>query len=512
MGTLADYFRSAGLPAVPSFAEDIHMRFKPFDHQVGDLTHMAQFTRSGIFNEPGTGKTLSMQGYGLWLAAQGNKVVYIMPPILTSQFHGSLARSYPNYDKHISCGILQGTPKQREKLIDSWGVNWPDLLIMSYRMFVDYHVQMKEQHGYTCVVVDEATAVKTASSQLHNAVKIFAGKQDESNGVVLVTGSPVDTNVMDAYGLIAIITPDRYGSKRMFDRMHCIYAIGTPFQMVLGYQNYPVLNQSLFAQGRRIKKADVSDLPPRLITEIQVTLSKPHRELYKRIVEERIAEIGDRVLDMTEQSALYQGVQRIVLNPEQFTDQVIESEALVELDALLETLDGKKVVIYAWFQSSIEKLQLRYKHLNPATLYGKTVGSKREGEKMKFINDPTCKLIIANPRSGGVGVDGFQDVSSHVVFAEVCPFPGVFQQAIDRLHRTGQKAEAVNVYILVPAGTIAVKLRNDLIKKDYQQELAVQDKRAVLTALMGGDGLKGSLDSLSYAIEEKEVDSLPEAA
>jgi len=57
-----------------------------------------------------------------------------------------------------------------------------------------------------------------------------------------------------------------------------------------------------------------------------------------------------------------------------------------------------------------------------------------------------------------------------------------------------------------------VKLRNDLIKKDYQQELAVQDKRAVLTALMGGDGLKGSLDSLSYAIEEKEVDSIQEAA
>jgi hypothetical protein len=72
------------------------------------------------------------------------------------------------------------------------------------------------------------------------------------------------------------------------------------------------------------------------------------------------------------------------------------------------------------------------------------------------------------------------------------------------LHRTGQKAEAVNVYILVPAGTIAVKLRNDLIKKDYQQELAVQDKRAVLTALMGEGGIRGSLDSLSYAIEEND--------
>jgi SNF2 family DNA or RNA helicase len=128
---------------------------------------------------------------------------------------------------------------------------------------------------------------------------------------------------------------------------------------------------------------------------------------------------------------------------------------------------------------------------------------------MKFINDPTCKIIIANPRSGGVGVDGFQDVSSHVVFAEVCPFPGVFQQSIDRLHRTGQQAESVNVYILVPSGTISVKLRNDLVKKDYQQELAVRDKRAVLTELMGGSGISGSLDSLSYLLP---IDKRQEAA
>jgi SNF2 family DNA or RNA helicase len=527
MTTLADYFRSAGLPAVPEFAETIKMRFAPFEHQIADLNHMATFTRAGLYNEPGTGKTMPVQAYGIWLASQGNRVVYVMPPVLVAQFVGTLGKSYPGYDKYISSGILQGTPKQRGKLINSWEGKWPDILVMSFRMFVDYHKQLKEEQGYTCVVVDEATAVKSPSSQLHNCVKIFGGNhRNDSNGVVLMTGSPIDTNVVDAYGLIAIVTPDRYGSKKMFERTHCIFAkkviTGADgeeknyFNQIVAYQNYDVLNQALFLQGRRVKKSDVSDLPPRLITEIPVTLNRSHRELYQKAVDERMIEIGEQVIDMTTQSALYQSMQRLLLNPDQFTDQAIENEVLITLDALLETLEGKKVVIYAWFQSSVEKLKLRYEHLNPATLYGKTVGSKREAEKMKFINDPTCRIIIANPRSGGVGVDGFQDVSSHVVFAEVCPFPGVFQQSIDRLHRTGQKAESVNVYILVPTGTVAVKLRNDLVKKDYQQELAVRDKRTILSALMGDEGVRGSLDSLSYAVEavddSKEVDSYLEAA
>jgi SNF2 family DNA or RNA helicase len=416
--------------------------------------------------------------------------------------------------------VFQGTPKTREKLAESWQGNWPDLLIMSFKMFVQYHKELKDKRGYTCVVVDEATSVKSPSSQLHNAVKTFGGNhRDNSNGIVLMTGSPIDTNVIDAYGLIATVTPDRYGSKKMFERIHCVFSSfgnNSQFKTVVAYMNYEVLNTSLFLQGRRVKKADVSDLPPRLITELSVSLGRAHQALYKKIVDERLAEIGDKVLDMTEQSALYQGVQRLILNPEQFTDQEFDNEALIAMDALLDTLDGKKVVMYAWFQSSVEKLKLRYKHLNPATLYGKTVGSKRESEKMKFINDPSCQLIIANPRSGGVGVDGFQDVSSHVIFAEVCPFVGVFQQSIDRLHRTGQKAESVNVYIVVPTNTIAVKLRNDLVKKDMQQEMAVRDSRTLLHTLMGEDGVQGSLDILSYEIvvddDEKVIDTLLQAA
>ena len=110
--------------------------------------------------------------------------------------------------------------------------------------------------------VDEATSVKTPSSSLHKAVKKFVGKDnDQSNGLVLMTGSPIENKLTDAYGLISLLTPARYGSYRSFERMHCILSYGQ-FPKVVGFMNEDYAYESLYLRGRRVLKKDVSDLPP----------------------------------------------------------------------------------------------------------------------------------------------------------------------------------------------------------------------------------------------------------
>jgi SNF2 family DNA or RNA helicase len=522
--TLADYYRAAGI-FVPAFAEHVVMNPKkiPFPHQVSGLKVLATYDRSLLLDDPGTGKTITAQAYALWLAAQGNRGVLVMPPVLLEQFQASLADSYRGYEQFIRCEILAGTPQKRDRLTTGWDqsdAGWPELVLMSPKMFVKYREELQARK-FNFGIFDEATiiGIKTPSSQMHKAVKTFAGNSmRDSNGIVLMTGTPVETNVPDAYGLIAIVTPNRYGSQTTFEKFHCVFAEvafldneGTERvrKQVVGYRNLELLHESLMLQGRRVKKSDVNkDLPPRLITEIPITLSRAHRDLYDKLVNERMLEIGDRVLDYTNASAMYQAMQRVLLTPERFTTDKIENAILEGLDTIVESLGGKKLIVYAWYQESVAMLEKRYAHLNPAVINGRTSEKQRSIQKMKFVEDPTCLMVIANPRSGGVGIDGWQDVCSHVAFVEVCPFVGTFQQAISRLHRTGQKADAVNVYILVAKATIAVKLRNDLIKKDAHQEAVVRDKRTILAALRGDGGLQGSLDEVDFEQEienEKEL-------
>lgn len=505
---LSEYYKLAKIPDPPAWAKEIEMPSKCFDHQLGDLQHIASLTRCGLFNDPGLGKTRPLQAYALWLVTLGNKVVVTMPPGLMIQFKQSLLTTFKGCEKYVTSAILAGTPAARNKLTDSWDRDrWPDILIVSYDMFVKYHLTMIGK-SYSCVIVDEAQAVKTPGTKIHRAVKFFAGDNDEhSNGVVLCTGTPIETKPEDAYGFFAICMPNRYGSFKAFEQLHIDkvsvpkydYSFSPPrivgrFEKILGYKNLDYLNHGLKSLGRRVKREDAFDLPPRIITEIPISLSSEHQELYDTIVNERLIEIGDRMIDMTTASALYQAMQRAIMCPESYCEKPPNNAVVAQIDTLLTSLEGRKVVIYCWYRESIEKLKAYYSKLNPAVLYGSI--TNKEPEKQKFLNDDSCRLLIANPKSGGVGVDGLQTVSSHIIFAEMMPFVGTFQQSVARVHRKGQKEASVNIYVLVPEKTIAVKLRNNLVKKDQLQEEIMQDKRTILQDLMGKEGIQGSLDDI----------------
>jgi hypothetical protein len=338
--------------------------------------------------------------------------------------------------------------------------------------------------------------IKTPSSTLHKSVKKFAGKDNaQSNGLLLMTGSPIENNLTDAYGLIALLTPSRYGSYRSFERIHCLMTYGR-FPQIIGYTNQDYAWESLYLKGRRVTKKEAVDLPPRLISEIQVSLADRHLELYKRLVTERVLELGDAVIDATTASSLYQKVQRMLVCPETFHDGkwTTENTLITALDELIHSLGGRKLLLFCWYTDSIRKLAMRYSHLNPATLYGEVTGKEREQMKQKFISDNSCRLMIANPRSGGVGVDQLQTVCSHVAFIEPISVPGLLEQAVSRLHRTGQQSESVNIYLFTAMKTVAVKLRNNLVAKEAAANSVVRDSKVLLAELMGEEGIVGAIE------------------
>lgn len=531
--TLADFWDAANIPEAPAWARKLKLGKFPFQHQIGDLNHLAQSARSGLWNDPGLGKTFPAQAHILWLTSLGNKAICVMPPVLVQQFGKSFHQNFPGIGAHVQIEVFVGDVEARNRQIDHWNrAGWPQILVMSNDLFAGKskkeldslirkrvkagakkgisaeaagitseadtaNVELWLKKGYNHVLLDEATSVKSPSSDLHKAIKQFVGKDDEtSNGLTLMTGSPIENTLDDAYGLIALLTPDRYGSWRAFERIHCVLTYAFKYPKTIGYQNHEFLWQSLYLKGRRVTKKDALDLPPRMVTEFQIELAKPHMDLYKRLLHFRMLEIGDRVIDATTAGSLYQKTQRMLLCPEHFQEDEwkTENRLLTALDELVHSLGGRKLLLFAWYTESIQKLAQRYEKLNPTLLYGEVTGTMREEAKKRFIEDPKCKLMICNPRSGGVGVDGLQMVCSHVAFIEPIGIPGLFEQAISRLHRTGQKEESINIYMFTALRTVAVKLRNDLVRKEAAANSVVRDSKTMLRDLMGDEGIVGSLE------------------
>jgi hypothetical protein len=70
-----------------------------------------------------------------------------------------------------------------------------------------------------------------------------------------------------------------------------------------------------------------------------------------------------------------------------------------------------------------------------------------------------------NPTSGGVGVDGLQNVCHHMLFMEIPTVSKDFWQGVARLERPGQRF-VTDVRIATALGTVQVHLRKKLVEND----------------------------------------------
>lgn len=492
--TLADYYFEAGVDPSPPWAREIVLAnsrtgepVRPRWHQITGLKLTFQFPnlRSALYDDMGTGKTLIAQAYAIWNAWAGNRVLCLMPPVLCDQFMRSLVKSFPGIHKHLRLGLYRGDIKKRNQLIGRWYPdNLPQIACTSFNLFRDEFMLFESFLNSEVLVIDEAKPLTGINSQIRSAIDRFMGPEGEKAALIM-TGTPTYKDITDLYGLIKFVTPQVYPSQMAFDREHVKYAqittkgqnrkgqlVDRPIQIVDSVHNLALVYDNLYLQARRVEKKNVLELKP--IEEItrEFSLSDEHRRLYKKLVDERLLMFSDgSMLDITLSARVRATCMRAVSNPRQYLQLEEDSTWAEALDELLEEINVKKnkVVIFAYYRETIELLAKRYKELKPAVIYG---GSNSNKEKEKFIGEAKCRLLIANYESGGVGLDGLQDVCFNAIAAEPITIPGLYKQARDRLWRSGQK-ESVMFYSLVALKTIYVKTVKDMLERESQNLQAV---------------------------------------
>ena len=122
------------------------------------------------------------------------------------------------------------------------------------------------------------------------------------------------------------------------------------------------------------------------------------------------------------------------------------------------------MILFVNFRETVARYTEFFADLNPATMNGDLSPTQRKAMTEKFLHDPTCRLLVANPRSAGAGFN-FQGVSHTVIFAEPTGSPGEFKQAMDRVVRPGQLWQC-NIYVLKALETLAPNAIRNMLKRD----------------------------------------------
>ena len=480
--TLKQFFQEAQIGGIPDWFGDIVLRhrkikdFKPRFEQIQDLNMMFVYSnlRSGLFNEQGTGKTLPGQAFAIYHAAKGNRCVCLMPRSLLVQFETNLYFTFQGIEKHIRSEIYHGDKEKRDATVGRWAqFGAPEIALTNYHVFAKEFMLFRH-FDYNAMLADESKVLSNPDAAQYMAIQEFLGDEG-ARYFVPMNGTPAGNTLADLYGNIKMLTPWVYKDRQDFDNKHIIYkrirvrinnngnANGLRrrnVNVIEDYDNLDELTENLYLQSRRTEKTSLN-LPPLEEIPVPFELSPAHQEAYDQFINERMMEFDDgSILDGTSSAGLRTAAFQSIVRPD-----ILGVNEVSMLFELIETLiegAGGKVFIMAHYQKTVEALRDYFKALNPAVIYGKTRNIDRE--KQKFINEPTCKVLIVNFESGGVGLDGLQDVCCTGIVAEPTTVPKQYDQARDRLHRGGQ-VNPVHMYFPKARGTVFVKAMNDLRKK-----------------------------------------------
>ncbi|OAX56909.1 SNF2 family domain/helicase [Xanthomonas translucens pv. poae] len=148
--------------------------------------------------------------------------------------------------------------------------------------------------------------------------------------------------------------------------------------------------------------------------------------------------------------------------------------------------EGKKVLIWTIFTSTVRKLRDVLAHHNPALIYGK-IGmgeaydlSTRQGNLARFKSDPNCRVMIANPAAASEGISLHMHCHD-AIYVDRSYNATHFLQSIDRIHRLGLPADVLTtVYVIqnrLPAGigSIDVSVSRRLGQKIRAMEKLLED-------------------------------------
>lgn len=457
--------------------------FPLYPFQVEVVNDLAPRLRSGLYLHPGLGKTAVSTHCALYkmIVGEVGGALGIMPPLLVTQWARWLSRIRHKDGRPLRVTKYQGAPVLRRALdLDV------DFLLMGVQIFKkDFCTSTKHLNGYVeygttdpvpgkklHVIMDEAQAIKNVGSGIyHNYRDLVEGGSHQ-----LLTGTPLNVPE-DAYAYINLVSPGIYRNLVDFNNCH-VWATDI-FNKPSEYVNLELLTGNLLFNSVLKTKEDVlPDLPECTISDIEYELDGPHIALYRKLAQNKLLEWKDEEkLDVTQATALYHALGQIVCQWHYFgQDEALKSKVYSLIEEVLEDLGDRKLIIFSNYQRTNEEVVRR---LKCPGIWGQMSPGQKQRNLNKFLDDPKCRVLAANPLAAGQGVDGCQHVCQDVFYTEPPITPSHWVQSLSRVHREGQR-NAVTVRMAVAKGTLQRHLVNQLAEKE-KLIMPVQKAIAYLT-------------------------------
>jgi SNF2 family DNA or RNA helicase len=349
------------------------------------------------------------------------------------------------------------------------------------------HRQILSKYKFGYAVLDEGQFIKNPDAKVTQTC--FAIRASHR---IVLSGTPLENRQLDLWSIFRYLLPGLLGSRTAFETAIATDRAGTLSRLRAQLAPFMV---------RRTKAEVASELPPKQEMELICPLTDVQRAEYARICNEGLSRLGDDVgAAMREKSfgflALLTRLRQVCCDPDMLPWRKSPLADSGKITLLIEKLaeivgSGHKVVIFSQFVMLLDRvkeaLARHFPDLPRHELTGMTLD--RQKPVQSFQAAEGAAVMLVSLKAAGTGIT--LHAADYVFLLDPWWNPAVEAQAVDRVHRLGQKS-TVFVYRMVTAGTIEERI-----------EALKASKKNLFNQVVGG--LDGDFDLSRHFVSLREL-------
>ena len=454
------------------------MKYKPHSYQQYATQWILEKEKSGLLMDMGLGKTvitLTAINELLYDYFDIAKVLVIAPLRVAQSTWDEEAKKWDHL-KHLKISKVLGSEKSRIEALKEQA----DIYIIN-RENVKWLAELYQKNWpFDMVVIDELSSFKSPKAQRFKTLKKV---RPLIKRIIGLTGTPAPNGLIDLWSQIYLLDGGhRLGKTITGYRERYFLPDKRNRDVIFSYKPKEGAEEAIYKKLSDIcismKSRDYLNMPERVDNSISVKLSGKVKKQYEQMEKDLLLQLRDS--DVVADSAAVLTNKLLQLSNGAVYDEngdikEIHDEKLKALGDVIETANGKPVLVFYSYKHDLKRIKEHLKNKNVREL--------KSAKDIKDWNSGDIEVVLTHPASAGHGLN-LQAGGNIIVWFGLTWSLELYQQANARLHRQGQK-ETVIIHHLMAKGTIDEDVMRALKNKETGQEALLSAVKARIERIKG---------------------------
>ena len=456
------------------------MQYNPHDYQKHVIEYIEKHPVSAVFLDMGLGKT------SITLTAINNLLldyfavhkVLVIAPLRVAKNTWSAEINKWDHLNDLKYSIVVGTPAERKNALKADA----DIYIINRENIPWLTEYMGTAFDFDIVVIDELSSFKNYQAKRFKALMKV---RPSVKRIVGLTGTPSSNGLMDLFAEFKLLDMgERLG--RFIGQYRNTYFMPDKRngQVIFSYKPLPGAEDTIYRKISDItismKAADHLKMPKLVTTDYEVTLSEKEQRKYKELKDNMVLQLSDDEITAANAASLSNKLCQTANGAIYDDDKAvihIHDRKLDALEDIIESMNGKPVLVAYWFKHDYDRIADRLKALSiPFEKLDTTVSIEK-------WNNGKIPVALIHPASAGHGLN-LQDGGSALVWFGLTWSLELYQQTNARLYRQGQNSDTVVIMHIAAKDTIDEQILKALKKKDSTQSALIDAVKAEIGGIV----------------------------